>query len=320
MPKLSWEEVASSADGSHLVAAAWKNGPIYLSTNSGLTWAQTTAPNNYWSSVSSSADGSKIVATSADAGDNRIYTSTNVGVTWVKTIAPSNYWFSVDSSTDGTKLVATTRGFIYSSTNAGATWTQFTVSYNGNWTPGNSTAMSADGTKQAVIAGGGDAVYISTNTGNTWFISGLPSDNWSSIACSADGTKFILAGPSGMIYTSNDSGTTWMSNSAPKLQWQSVTCSADGNLLVAASASNTTGEIWKSQAVSQASLSLTLSLDRHLKISWIMPSTNFALQQSSDLILWADVTNAPVLNLTYLQNEVLLSSSNQGGFYRLKTP
>ncbi|MDD5141364.1 MAG: hypothetical protein PHY43_14030 [Verrucomicrobiales bacterium] len=44
------------------------------------------------------------------------------------------------------------------------------------------------------------------------------------------------------------------------------------------------------------------------------------MQQSSDLTSWADVTNAPVLNLTNLQNEVLLSPSNSSSFYRLKTP
>jgi hypothetical protein len=32
------------------------------------------------------------------------------------------------------------------------------------------------------------------------------------------------------------------------------------------------------------------------------------------------MTNQPVLNLTNLQNEVMLSPSSSSGFYRLKTP
>ena len=66
-------------------------------------------------------------------------------------------------------------------------------------------------------------------------------------------------------------------------------------------------------------LNLTSSSNNN-SISWIIPSTNFMLQQSSDLTAWADVTNVPVLNLTNLQNQVTLPSSNASGFYRLKTP
>jgi hypothetical protein len=46
------------------------------------------------------------------------------------------------------------------------------------------------------------------------------------------------------------------------------------------------------------------------------------LQQNSDLTTtnWTVMTNAPVLNLTNLQNQVILSPSGSNAFYRLKTP
>jgi len=56
-----------------------------------------------------------------------------------------------------------------------------------------------------------------------------------------------------------------------------------------------------------------------LKLSWLVPSTNFVMQQSPDLQNWADMTNQPVLNLTNLQNEVILSPPGSNVFYRLKT-
>jgi hypothetical protein len=56
------------------------------------------------------------------------------------------------------------------------------------------------------------------------------------------------------------------------------------------------------------------------KLSWLIPSTNFVMQQSSDLSSWSDVTNAPVLNLTNLQNEIILPPTNSSSFFRLKTP
>ncbi len=58
----------------------------------------------------------------------------------------------------------------------------------------------------------------------------------------------------------------------------------------------------------------------NLTLSWIVPSTNFVMQQSPDLQNWADMTNQPVLNLANLQNEVILPPPGSNVFYRLKTP
>ena len=64
------------------------------------------------------------------------------------------------------------------------------------------------------------------------------------------------------------------------------------------------------------------SCDTTLALSWIVSSTNFVLQQNLDLTTtnWTDVTNTPALNLTNLQNEVMMLPSNSSSFYRLKTP
>jgi len=58
----------------------------------------------------------------------------------------------------------------------------------------------------------------------------------------------------------------------------------------------------------------------NLTLSWIVPSANFVMQQSSDLINWTDAVATPTLNLTSLQNEVTLPLTGSSGFYRLKTP
>ena len=70
VPNENWDSVASSADGSVLVAVANEAngaspaGPIIISTNSGATWAIATgAPTNgFWETVACSADGSKMIA------------------------------------------------------------------------------------------------------------------------------------------------------------------------------------------------------------------------------------------------------------------
>lgn len=61
LPRLNnFVSVASSADGSRLavVGGEYLSGPIYISTNSGELWVQTSAPITNWCSVASSADGS----------------------------------------------------------------------------------------------------------------------------------------------------------------------------------------------------------------------------------------------------------------------
>ena len=102
----NWLCVASSADGTKLVAVV-RNGQVYTSADSGVTWTpRLTDANRDWMSVASSADGTKLVAV-LDGGP--IYASTNSGVTW--TARESNRgWYSVASSVDGNRLVAADAG------------------------------------------------------------------------------------------------------------------------------------------------------------------------------------------------------------------
>ena len=118
-PGIQWQSVASSSDGTHLVAVAnGIGGGIYTSTNSGTTWTLTGAPSTNWASVASSSDGIHLVAVVEPSG---IYTSTNSGANWTQTGAPSENWIRVASSSDGTHLVAAVYfGGIYTSANSGA--------------------------------------------------------------------------------------------------------------------------------------------------------------------------------------------------------
>jgi hypothetical protein len=60
-----WTSVASSADGTHLVAVSTPNdvvsGVIYTSTDGGGTWTAASAPSEQWQFVASSADGTHLV-------------------------------------------------------------------------------------------------------------------------------------------------------------------------------------------------------------------------------------------------------------------
>jgi hypothetical protein len=121
-PSNNWVSVASSADGTRLVAAAnvseghliRGDGLIYTSADSGTTWTQTTAPFNNWMSVASSADGNPLVALADGLGlPGQIYASVDSGATWVNANAPLDNWRAVTCSASGNTIVAVASGLIY---------------------------------------------------------------------------------------------------------------------------------------------------------------------------------------------------------------
>lgn len=365
-PTNNWWSVASSANGSKLVAVA-NGGGIYTSSDSGNTWVpNNNAPSTNWTSVASSADGSKLVAVDGGGG---IYTSGDSGNTWGSNNVPANGWFSVASSADGSKAVVAggtlNSSVIYTSSDSGNTW----VSNNVPYLEACAAAASlADGSKLfvagqwGVLGGFEQGILVSTNSGSNWveelgrdFLSLACSSDattliaaagkfilistnlgatgklltpsfpmypfWRSVASSADGTKLVAAArpqpgfDPPVIYTSMDSGNTWISNNVPTNNWSSVASSADGGKLVAVA---TGGGIWTLQTTPTPNLNIAPA-SNNLLLSWVIPSTNFVLEQNSDLTTtnWTDVTNTPVLNIANLHDEVTLPLTGSNSFYRL---
>jgi hypothetical protein len=339
----SWNSIVSSADGTRLVATI-AGSLIWISTNSGTTWTSNdVAGVSSWLSMASSADGNKLVGLSGYNTYGTIYNSTNGGMAWMPTRAPTNLWTCIASSADGNKLIAGTTGtgtlggYVFVSTNSGYDWTLTSLPTNNSWA---SVASSADGTKLvavsvAVIVGGGQfhgSVYTSVNSGTTWASNSLPNEEWGSVASSADGNSLVVVSEyPGYIYTTTNSGAAWLSNNAPVQVMYldnsspAVASSADGSKLVVAPfvanlSSDSPAPIYTSQTAPSPQLNITPS-PTNLALSWIIPSTNFVLQQSPDLISWSSVTDTPpALNLTNLQNQVTLTPTNNIGFFRLSTP
>jgi len=329
----NWSAVASSAEGTKLVAAA-SGDLIYTSTNLGSDWAATSAPSNSWSAVASSADGATL---DAAANGDGIYFSTNSGLDWTESDAPITNWNSIACSADGTKAIAANGSQVWISEDSGATWTQTDLP-SLNW---SSVCSSADGNKLATVGistsftsptgrtnSSPGGIGISANSGASWTTNG--NFNAGSIASSADGSKLIAGNGSG-IYVSTDSGTTWIQETNIPASISAL--SADGNKSAFVAEVTVTNSlaggrtitttfpdaIYTSFSTPSPQMNITPT-NGSFKLSWLIPSTNFVMQQSSDLASWSDVTNAPVLNLTNLQNEVILSPSNSSGYYRLKTP
>ena len=85
-----------------------------------------------------------------------------------------------------------------------------------------------------------------------WLLTGAPTNlGWSSVACSADGTKVVAAAMPGVFYASSDSGSSWTTNGVPGFHFGlSVASSADGTKFAAADwggylgASTNSGTTW----------------------------------------------------------------------------
>ncbi len=248
----AWLSVASSADGTKLVASPTTTSAltnyIYTSTDSGATWTQRAAAGSRnWSSFASSSDGVKLAAASGMGATDYIYTSTDSGATWTqRAAAGSRPWVSIASSSDGVKLVAAEQNgsgtsYIYTSTDSGATWTQRAAAGARNW---YSVASSSNGTNLVAVNYGGYA-YTSTDSGATWTErTASGSRGWRGVASSADGTKLVAVPQrnvySGVqtdyIFTSADSGATWTQRTAGGArEWFGVASSVNGDKLIASS-------------------------------------------------------------------------------------
>lgn len=106
-PHLDWNKVASSADGSTLLAAVFtyqgSTNLLYLSRDSGTNWVPAGVAANTWNAVAMSADGTKMLASLAPG---IIYVSTDAGASWQPTDTASDYWNQIATSADGTRSVA----------------------------------------------------------------------------------------------------------------------------------------------------------------------------------------------------------------------
>lgn len=323
VPVAPWDAVASSADGTTLMAREFY-GTLYTSSDSGATWKLNDLT-NVSAAVACSADGTRLFAAAflTNRSLGAIYASIDSGATWAPTAAPAAAWDPLACSADGTKVVAGEGANVWVSTNSGAAFgLAFTLGppgiAAGEGPRCASVACSADGTTMmAGVATGNYSNYAglatSADSGATWRWSSeaMPTNSvpwpwtWETVCCSTDGSRMAAAGQGGALavgwlalsetFLSADAGASWAE--APPMPYTSgdpvdtpsctgLAMSADGFTLLGVSMA---GSYW-SFTSDTASLKSTpvprLAIGRAhrgLALSWIVPSVGFVLQQSPDL-------------------------------------
>lgn len=322
-PTNFWTTVACSADASHIFALTATS--VFTSPDFGQTWISNNLPKLSWQSIACSADANKAYLV---AGTGQFFSTTNFGALWISNTAPFASR-ALCCSADGVNVVSAGNraNSVCTSTNLGATWVT-------NQSPAVlPTAVASSANAQLLaVSDSGSKVLTSLDFGVTLGSDPVPSYTWNWIASSASGTNLVVVGSFssgeevGPVYTSTDAGLSWSSNNVAPQAWVSVACSADGNLRIAATpvSSRTspvgTGSIWISRVTATPSLNIDL-VDTNVLVSWMVPSSDFILQQTSDLAVgeWQDVSTVPTLNLATLQNEVLLPLTSTNAFFRLRS-
>jgi hypothetical protein len=301
--------VACSGDGSKILSGE------FLSTNSGESFTANTYIASVLVAGAWSGDGNMLVV----IGDG-ISISTNNGTSWMipATTADKN-WNVVALSADGRVIIAAqTGGPLWRSTNSGQAWAVTTLT-NTYWT---ALACTADGSR-IIAESSPPGIFVSEDTGKTWTFQSptghyLTKDSYFySINSSADGSLLVASvtsqGGGPYIYISRDFGASWVMDNTPGYP-EAIICSADGTLLLASSGGNVvTQNLPPPLTVVPSASQLTLS--------WPAPSTQYTLQQTSDLsdTSWLSVTNA--ITVTNYRNQVILAPPATGNaFYRLHGP
>jgi len=251
-----WTSVASSVDGQYAYAVAASNstgGQNIAISNAETGWSYSSNADSYgfWSSIACSYDGSVAVASEINHPDGTagvLYSSADYGSNWAAYAgSPTGTWGGVASSSNGQTLYAVqTRnnlgnaGWIYVSSNAGVDWTQVDGTENltgGGW---NSVACSADGVNAIASQDGVGRVYISPNSGASWFLTSLSAETWTSVASSSNGSILVATSLSGYIYVSRDSGVTWTPQEDSGIgQWLSSGISPDGSTFMVGESNGT---------------------------------------------------------------------------------
>lgn len=185
--------ISMTSFGNNIFAGSNITG-VYLSTNSGLNWNQTSLNNRQIHALTTS--GNSIFAGTEDYG---IYISTNNGMNWTQTSLNNrdvhSFLVSGNDIFAGTGLNG-----VYKSTNNGLNWVQ--TSFN------TRTVYDMVSFGNTIVAGTAVyGVYRSTNNGVNW--TQMAFNNKTIYRLEISGNSIFAAAENG-LYLSTDYGLTWV--------------------------------------------------------------------------------------------------------------
>ncbi len=235
----SWINVECSSDGTRVLASYGSTGLIsdskvlWLSSDSGATWASQEDLSSYFNYLSLTADGMKIVA---GAFGKYIRVSTDFGTTWDEFTKKAD---CLSYSPDGSLLIISsyngTSYDLFVSEDDGEYWTDYE---DMTW-PAKVLAPTSDGNTIYATKGNTHGfAKVSENKGADWTdIKNIGRRDWTDVAISPEDGQFQAAlfddGSEGILFLSDDFGSSWTENTAlPSSTWRNVSLSNDGQTIL----------------------------------------------------------------------------------------
>ena len=205
----------------------------YLSTNSGISFSKVKNASavdfsGAWTKVAMSHDAKIMMAVGiydTDVTQTAIISrNTGAATTWIQatgaygqdltslnnyvnlTLDNSRSYNALTMSSGGNVIyVGEYPGYIWRSINTGYSWLNLNNPISTYWSD-----ISTSYNGQYVTAIGVDGIWVSSNSGDTWY-NPLGANPWKSISLSSGGQYQIAVGDAITSYRSNDFGTTWIS-------------------------------------------------------------------------------------------------------------
>lgn len=199
---------------------------IYKSTNSGTSWALTTAPIRNWYDMDCSTDGTRVFA----AGyNNYVHRSLDSGSTW-DSVGNSSSWYSVCCSDDGLTVYSVdSNGVVWKTTDSGTMFSEIATLDSLH----KMIDCSSDGSKVITCSGGASGrIQLSDDGGDSWYYVG-PTKDWNRVRSSDDGNVLMASVYGEYLYVSYDRGSTWDVDTNIAGAWQAINMNSTGTRLYA---------------------------------------------------------------------------------------
>jgi len=201
---------------------------LFVSSNNGSNWTQTSLNNNV---LSLAVTGNYLIA---GTSSNGIYRSSNNGANWLSTNITGQMIRTLAVS--GNNVFAGFTNGVYISTNSGTNWQPISINFEVN-----ALAVSANNIYGGTYSMG---VFVTANNGTNWVQTSLKNRYIRSLSTSGN---FVYAGPYAYgVYISSNNGTNWSQALAGK---NVFTISSSGTLVYAGCdsgiyVSNDNGATW----------------------------------------------------------------------------
>lgn len=282
----TWADLCISSDGTKLAGVTGVSSYVWVSTDSGATWAQKASLGTSRSRIVCSDDFGIILANTNPSSSSQLIRSTDYGENWAS-VGGSAAWGGLCISGDGQIAYACygSSGRIYKSTDSGANWSLLSGSPAKEY---QQLACSSDGSIVYATVYGATQSYKSVDGGINW--TQIPTlASLEGVTCSSDGQIVIVGTRSGSYYyVSNDAGASWTTfdkSSAPIPIWN-IGCSSNGQYIIIGGnsakcyASIDSGATWSDIEIVAASTDLALGVcvSSDATKSYVSPDSDYIYQ------------------------------------------